>query len=143
VAPPELPCAAPELPWARRWELKSWGHAAPSELPYAGRRVVEPAPKLPRAGRRARTHDAPKLPRAGRWAPEQWSHAAASELPRASLLLVVSGDFFLVTSYCPIKNSRVLKNIAILQHSRRCRWSYVLTVVMVSSSTSSGHIPVL
>jgi hypothetical protein len=30
-------------------------------------------------------------------------------LPRSGLLLVVSGDFFLVASYCPTKHSRVLK----------------------------------
>jgi hypothetical protein len=60
------------------------------------------------------------------------------------LLLVVSVDFFLVTSYCPTKNSRVLKrNAAILQRSRRRRCSYALAVVMVSSSTSSGPVPVL
>jgi hypothetical protein len=85
----------------------------------------------------------PELPRAGRQAPEQRGHAAAPELPRAGLLLVVSGDFFLVTSYCPTKNSRVLKNAAILQRSRRRRCSYALVVVMVSSSTFSGPVPVL
>jgi hypothetical protein len=31
------------------------------------------------------------------------------ELPRAGLLLAISGDFFLVASYCPTKHSRVLK----------------------------------
>jgi hypothetical protein len=38
-------------------------------------------------------------PRAGRRVPEQRGHAAAPELPRAGLLLVVSGDFFLVVTY--------------------------------------------
>jgi hypothetical protein len=58
---------------------------------------------------------------AGSWEPEPRGHAAPSELPcterrvlppklpRAGLLLVVSGDFFLVASYCPTKNSRVLQ----------------------------------
>jgi hypothetical protein len=64
------------------------------------------------------------------------------KLPRAGLLLVVSDDFFLVASYCPTKHSRVLKN-AILQHSRRRGYSYALAVVMVSSFTSSGPVPVL
>jgi hypothetical protein len=31
------------------------------------------------------------------------------KLARATLLLVISGDFFLVASYCPTKHSRVLK----------------------------------
>jgi hypothetical protein len=59
--------------------------------------------------------------------------------------LIVSGDFFLVASYCPTKNSRVLnkKNTDILQHSHRRRCSYALAIVMVSSSTSSGSVLVL
>jgi hypothetical protein len=65
------------------------------------------------------------------------------ELPRAGLLLAVSGDFFFVTSYCPTKNSRVLKNAAILQRSHRRRCSYALVVIMVSSLTSSGPVPLL
>jgi hypothetical protein len=68
-----------------------------------------------------------------------WETGAA----RASLLLVVSNNFFLVASYCPTKNSRVLKNAAILQRSHHRHRSYALAVVMVSSSTSSSHVPVL
>jgi hypothetical protein len=89
------------------WSCPAPGHAAPPELPCAGRRVLAP------------------------------------ELPQAGLLLVVSGDFFLVTSYCPTKNSRIPKNVAILLRSHRRHCSYALAVIMVSSSTSSGHVPVL
>jgi hypothetical protein len=78
----------------------------------------------------------PELPYFGR-------RVLPPELPRAGLLLVVSDDFFLVTSYCPTKNSRVLKNTAILQRSHRRHCSYALAIVMVSSSTSSGSVPVL
>jgi hypothetical protein len=38
-------------------------------------------------------------------------HAAPPGLPRADLLLVVSSNFLLVASYCPTKNSRVLKKM--------------------------------
>jgi hypothetical protein len=55
------------------------------------------------------------------------------ELSRAGLLLVVSGDFFLVVSSCPTKHSRILKK----------KNSSVLAVAMVSSSTSSGPVAVL
>jgi hypothetical protein len=48
------------------------------------------------------TRDAPELPCAGR-------RVLSPELPQAGLLLVVSGDFFFVASYCSTKNSRVLK----------------------------------
>jgi hypothetical protein len=44
----------------------------------------------------------PQLPCAGR-------RVLPPELPRAGLLLTVSGDFFLVASYCPTKHSSVLK----------------------------------
>jgi hypothetical protein len=47
----------------------------------------------------------PQLPCAGR-------RVLPPELPRAGLLLTVSGDFFLVASYCPTKHSRVLKKIS-------------------------------
>jgi hypothetical protein len=70
---------------------------------------VKPALELPRARTRAWTCDAPRAARAERRAPEKRGHAAAPELPRADLLLIVFGDFFLVASYCPTKNSRVLK----------------------------------
>jgi hypothetical protein len=39
----------------------------------------------------------------------QRGHTAAPELPRVGLLLAVFGDFFLVASYCPTKNSMILK----------------------------------
>jgi hypothetical protein len=42
-------------------------------------------------------------------------HVAPPKLARAGLLLVVSGDFFLVASYYPTKNSRFLK--------KKCRYS--------------------
>jgi hypothetical protein len=63
------------------------------------------------------------------------------ELPRADLLFAVSGDFFLVVSYCSTKNSRVLKKK--FQCSRRFHCSYALAIIMVSSSTTSGPVPVL
>jgi hypothetical protein len=56
-------------------------------------------------------------------------------------LLVVSGDFFLVTSSCPTKHSRILKKKLQRSCCRRC--SSALAVVMVSSSTSSGPVQVL
>jgi hypothetical protein len=60
----------------------------------------------------AQRHVAPsELPCAGR-------RVLAPELPQAGLLLVVSGDFFLVTSYCPTKNSRIPK---------KCRYSSVFS----------------
>jgi hypothetical protein len=49
----------------------------------------------------------PELPCIGR-------RVLLPELPLAGLLLTVSDDFFLVASYCPTKNSRVLK---------KCRYS--------------------
>jgi hypothetical protein len=85
---------------------------------------------------------APELPWAKRWEPEPQGHTTAPELPRVGLLLVVSGDFFLVASYWPTKNNRVLKN-AILQRSRHRRCSYALAIIMSSSSIFSGHVSVL
>jgi hypothetical protein len=63
-----------------------------------------------------------------------------SKLSRAGLLLVVSADFFLVASSCPNKHNKILKKN---QCSCRRRCSSSLAVVMVSSSTSSGPVPVL
>jgi hypothetical protein len=57
-------------------------------------------------------------------------------------LLVVSDDFFLVASSCPTKHSRILKKKK-LQRSCHRRCSSALVVVMVSSLTSSGPVPVL
>jgi hypothetical protein len=54
-------------------------------------------------------------------------------------LFTVSSDFFLVASSYPTKHSRILKK---LQRSCRRR-SSALAIVMVSSLTSLGSVPVL
>jgi hypothetical protein len=85
------------------WEPEPRGYAAPPELLCAGRRVAEPrrhvvALELSRArvtGTRGTPRAAPSWEAGARAA----GHVAAPELPRAGLLLVVSGDFFLVVTY--------------------------------------------
>jgi hypothetical protein len=42
VLKPRRHMALPELPCAERREPEAWGHVAPLELPYDGRRVLEP-----------------------------------------------------------------------------------------------------
>jgi hypothetical protein len=59
--------------------------------------------------------------------------AGAAPGPRAGLLLVVSGVFFLVASYCPTKNNRVLKKTPLF-------FSVLTAAVALTLSSSSWFL---
>jgi hypothetical protein len=134
VEPPELPCAGRRvlknsirqelcfLSCSTRWFSSGpepRGHVAPPELPYVRRRVLEPrghvlTQSCPEPGGGNWSRRDTRSPRSCHEPGGGPGHVAPPELPRAGLLLGISGDFFLVASYCPTKNSMVLK---------KCRYS--------------------
>jgi hypothetical protein len=132
--PPELPCterwvleprrhmSAPELPRVRRWEPEPRGHTASSELPCAARSCSEPG-----GGNRSRGDTR---------CPRSYPASGGECCPEPFYCWLFSGDFFLVASYCPTKNSRVLKKTPLF-------FSVLVAVVALTLSLSSWFLLLL